>query len=225
MDVKSSTQYPITKREIIQESIFDIMNNIKNVFKNTSTSMTTGDEIQIVIHDIKNIFKIIRTIESGVYFDYYIGIGVGVSESSPVENIPSHMYGSAFYNSRIAINQAKKENKKISFKTSHDLYDFKINTIMQLILFIKNKLTPRQKEIIFYIENNKNITQKNISSHLNITPQAVSKSILKSGYNEIKNGEKLIEQYLYEISNIQFKNQSINPDRLNSVNQPGEVYS
>ena len=72
-----------------------------------------------------------------------MGLGFGDLEIVEERNIPSEMYGTAFYNSRNAINISKNKNIDIVFSTGFKDVDFILNTLIQLILFMKNKWTKR----------------------------------------------------------------------------------
>lgn len=215
-DIKKSKNLEETARMNIQKNIFNLINLFENSYQSDifSASMTTGDEFQVVINHPSKVYDIYKTIRNKLSENIYAGIGFGEIEFVENRQSPSEMYGTAFYNSRDAIEKAKEKNLDIYFYTGRKTLDMELNTIIQLILFIRNKWTKRQQKILKYYESHKNILQKEVAEHFKISEAAVSKTIKISGYEEVKRGELLIKDLLKRIENPLSFFEKINPRRL-----------
>lgn len=210
-DVVGSRRYTKEQRRDIQTRIMDILVILRQTslaeeseipdFKAripgmVTLGMTRGDEWQIVLSSPEAVIEIIRTVEQYTSVELRFGVGIGPIEKTSHDQIPSVMYGRAFSLSRKALEKAEKEDVVICFSTDDEELDFKLNTIMQMILFIKRKMTKRQREILRFLEVDENILLKDVAHRFQVSPQNISKIKKTSGYEEVKRAEDLIRWLL-----------------------------
>lgn len=197
-DIRRSKNIKKDARIKIQKQIFTLLDFLKMSYKEDvySVSMTTGDEFQIVLNHLSQSYNYYKKVKKYLNINMYMGLGFGDLEIVEERNIPSEMYGTAFYNSRNAINISKNKNIDVVFSTGFKDVDFILNTLIQLILFMKNKWTKRQKEILSYLEKNNDILQKEVATHFKVSEPLISKIIKTSGYDLIQQGESLINVLL-----------------------------
>lgn len=195
IDIKGSRKLDETQRRLLQNAIFQAMNKIKEVYPVSAIGMTAGDEFQVVIRQPEVSIDIFRLISEELPATCYFGVGFG--EISDFEtSVPSEMYGEAFYRSRNAIVDAKKNKRggRVVFKLGDQLLDSEMNTLFELIFVIKSKRTKRQNEIIRYLSSTN--LQKEIAMKYDVTVQAISKIIKSSGYEAVFRAEELAKQLL-----------------------------
>lgn len=198
VDITGSKEFSAERRRQIQRKIFAAMEDLRENFAAElfTVGMTGGDEFQIVLNSPKEIMNIFGFLSRVLPTEFYFGVGVGSIEAVADNLSPPEMYGSAFYSSRKALRNAKDKKVQIVFNTAKENLDFQLNTIIELILFIRGKWTNRQREILNFLESHKEIMQKEVAEHFSVSEQAISKIIKRSGYEAVKRGERLITTLL-----------------------------
>lgn len=106
------------------------------------------------------------------------------------------MDGSAFHRSREALEEAKKKRIEIVFKSGYEEIDFPLNSIMELILHVKNKWTKRQRDVINFLESHKDVNLSDVARSFQVSKQAISKIIRAAGWKAVRKAEKVVEHYL-----------------------------
>ncbi len=198
VDIKGSTRLGQDERRGVQENIFNILKGLGTVFEGSvvTASMTTGDEFQVVLESPREaigVYKfILREMRAGVH----VGAGVGEIESVEEASSPSEMYGPAFYRAREAIEVAKGEDVHIYFKTGDDEADFELNTVLELLGYIRDGWTDRQREIIDFIDTHRESLQKEVAKELRVSEAMISKTIRNTGYEKVRKGELLAREIL-----------------------------
>lgn len=198
VDIKSSTSLGGRQRKIVQKSVFDVIEKLKTRFDRyiLSVGMTAGDEFQIVVNFPEKSIDIIAFIQQSLPARFYAGVGVGSIESVSGKLSPAEMYGTAFYRSRDALNQAKKRKVDVVFSVGDESLDLEVNTLIELALFVRGKWTGRQREVLDYIESHEGLTQAQIAKHFEVSKQAISKIMRTSGFESLRRGKRLVATLL-----------------------------
>jgi len=209
VDIKGSKK--LKDRAVIQNEILNLLSNLNKKFSDhiiADFMITLGDEFQGVLKNTKPILKIFKYIKENLPVEFYCGVGVGSIET-PLSRKPSEMDGSAFHRSREALEEAKKKRIEIVFKSDHEEIDFPLNSIMELILYVQNKWTKRQREVISFLESQKDVNLSVVAKHFRVSKQAISKIIRAAGWKAIRKAEKVVEHYLELLE--QSKPHMVNP--------------
>lgn len=201
VDIKSSRQLNELEREKTQNQVLNIINGLESQKNKIVTiGMTAGDEFQIVLNNPESIFDVYRFLQNNLQVKLYYGIGIGQIKAVKEGLRPSEMYGSAFYLSRDALDEAKKKEVNIVFKTEDKQLNSLLNVIMEFTHFIRNNWTPRQKEILSFVEqrfeHNEKIKQKFVANHFDVSEQYISKIFKKTGFELVIKGEERITSIL-----------------------------
>ncbi|MEW6061835.1 MAG: SatD family protein [Bacteroidota bacterium] len=186
----------LQRRARIQEKFKEAVAAINKEFKNDIASkflITLGDEFQGVLltplHNYQLICRFQELIEP-VSFTFGVGIGTLATPLNTKEAIG--MDGECFYRARNAIQQAKKEKKKL-------VYDFDdpaavlVNAIVASVDAHGKLLNATQQKIAQL--RNKGLTQRAIAQKLRITKQAVSKAISTTMMKEMEESVAALEQF------------------------------
>lgn len=186
----------LQRRARIQEKFKEAVAAINKEFKNDIASkflITLGDEFQGVLltplHNYQLICRFQELIEP-VSFTFGVGIGMLATPLNTKEAIG--MDGECFYRARNAIQQAKKEKKKL-------VYDFDdpavvlVNAIVASVDAHGKLLNTTQQKIAQL--RNKGLTQRAIAQKLRITKQAVSKAISTTMMKEMEESVAALEQF------------------------------
>lgn len=216
----------------------DLLISLKGVFKSIEDeykdifvapiTITLGDEWQIIISDLKEIYEIFNKIKIFLYkrnISVYAGIGIG-SLSTPLSNDTREMDGEAFINAREALNIAKSNknfySKKLYTKDcrvallANKIQDSEIkevaitsynektslidviNTLIQNNEMIENKYTRKQMEIISLYEEKQSYSD--IEKKLNIDKSNISRKLTTSNYFLTIHNKKIIKDLLMQLS-------------------------
>lgn len=195
VDIKGSRKLLGYQRDIVQKNIFHVLSDVKRKFASEllTAGMTGGDEFQIVVDSPENAVDIFQFLRANLPTELHFGVGVGSIEPFDKSLSPSEMYGTAFYSSREAIDHAKKKQVEIVFRTGDRKLDSQINLTMELVKFIRRKRTKRQKDILRFMESHIELKQKEIAEHFGVSEQAISKIIKASGFELVKQAERLVK--------------------------------
>jgi predicted DNA-binding protein YlxM (UPF0122 family) len=196
VDIKGSKR--LKDRAIVQNEILNLLKNLNKKFGDfliADFMITLGDEFQGVLKTTKPVLKIFKHIKESLHVGFYCGIGIGNIET-PLSRKPSEMDGSAFHHSREALEEAKKKRVEIVFRSGHNEIDFLLNSIMELILHVKNKWTKRQRDVINFLESHKDANLSEVAEHFQVSKQAISKIIRAAGWRAVRKAEQVVEYYL-----------------------------
>jgi hypothetical protein len=202
VDIKGSMSVSGERRKRLQRSLFNVTERLKKFSDDLfAVGMTGGDEFQAVLLSPKKAMDVFKLVQNHLAVDFYFGVGVGSVEAVGKKFSPSEMYGSAFYSSRDAINEAKKRHVQLVFRTGNENLDFQLNTIAELLLFIRGGWTRRQREILNFMESHEETVQKRVAEHFGVSEQAVSKVVRVSGFELVRQAEKLVRVLLAVLEN------------------------
>lgn len=199
IDLRESRKLP--NRAAVQRKTLQLLHTLNKKFSNAllaDFTMTLGDEFQGVLKTPKQTLEIFNLTKSSLTARFYCGVGVGTITTS-ISKKPSEMDGPAFHRSRHALKEAKKEKMELVIRTRDEKVDELLNTLIQLILHIKNKWTAKQKEVTAYFELNPNTTQSEAAKHFKISKQAISKTLKLTGWKKTKKAEVLLKDWLEKL--------------------------
>lgn len=201
VDIKKSSSIQRGKINLIVSKINDTLLFLKSNPLVHISGFTTGDEFEIVLMHPRGLYNIIHLIRHFLDIEYRIGIGLGEIENPTIGSI-NKMWGSAFSRAREAINMAKKRSVEVYFITYDNKFNNSINTILDLLYFLREKMTVNQKSIFDkfnYYQNYENLKyQSEFAEKINVSNAMISKTLKIIGYEQIINGEKLVESMLSE---------------------------
>lgn len=163
---------------------------------------SVGDEIQGVIADPDAVVEVVARVLREQ--DWYIGIGVG-DVDLPLPASSREASGNAFVAAREAVDAAKKTGERVplSVRTvvGSDWAD-----AAEAVLVLCGDLVRRRSQaewrVLDALKTSPNSTQKQVAAHLGISPQAVSKAIVRSGHHEELNGRKAARLLLNHIEPV-----------------------
>lgn len=206
-DIKDSRN--LRSRDLIQNKITQILNEINNKYSNDITSkflITLGDEFQGLLSCGENLINIINEIKMRLYpVEIRFGIGIGKITTQINSEMALGSDGPAYYNARKSLEILKKNEKK-NKKVTSDIYlvyenqseVLLINTIFELMKVIEQNWTEKQKSVIWDMIKNKD-TQKIIAIQNGISQSSANKMLKKGSYyvydNAIKNVNKALSEF------------------------------
>jgi hypothetical protein len=201
VDIKQSTHLNSKEMAIVIEDINNILFYIKNIDGVLTTGFTTGDEFEVVLETPLILYDVIYLIRYMLSVEYRIGLGLGIIENPNISE-PNQMWGSAFVRAREALTNAKKMNVEICFITYNNNFNNKINTVLNLLSFIRNKMTSKQKNLydsFLYYQKFENVKlQTRFADIIKVSDAMISKTLKTIGYEEVSNSEKLVQDLITE---------------------------
>lgn len=153
---------------------------------------SVGDEVQGVIEDpdavVEAVARVLREQE------WYIGIGVGVMEL-PIPASSREGAGNAFVAAREAIDAAKKTGDRVPLcvrSAVDEAAPWAESAEAVLVLFgdVVRRRSDAEWRVLDALNAAPGTAQKEVARQLGISPQAVSKAILRSGRVEERNGRR-----------------------------------
>jgi hypothetical protein len=112
------------------------------------------------------------------------------------------MWGTAFVRARDALNEAKQEDLEVRVITSNKQADHYVNTLLTLMNHVRRNLTDKQREIVdlynFHVCIGGMQTQRRLANMLDVSDAMISKTLKRSGYEQLKKGENLVQRILCE---------------------------
>ncbi|MGO2541413.1 MarR family transcriptional regulator [Specibacter sp. AOP5-B1-6] len=153
---------------------------------------SVGDEVQGVIEDpgavVETVARVLRE------QDWYIGIGVGVMEL-PLPASSREGAGNAFVAAREAIDAAKRTGERVPLCVRTPVSEaaaWAESAEAVLVLFgdVVRRRSNAEWRVLDALNAAPEAAQKDVARQLGISPQAVSKAILRSGRLEEQNGRR-----------------------------------
>ena len=119
-----------------------------------------------------------------------VRVGIGIGKEDYVSEKISESNGTAFQNSGLCFESLKKRNMAIR---SNDLdWDEPLNIMLELVLFIADKWTASQAEVIKASIENPDKNQNQVAELLEKTQSTISTSLDRSGYDSL---QRIFEHY------------------------------
>ena len=150
-----------------------------------------GDSFQLKIPIEKAIlvaFHIKATIKQIKNKDVRMGIGIGKEDY--VSKKISESNGTAYQNSGLCFESLKKSN--LAIRSNDADWDEPLSIMLELILFIADKWTESQAEVIKAIIENPKKNQNQLAKLLEKTQSTISASLDRSGFESLV---RIIEYY------------------------------
>jgi len=113
-----------------------------------------------------------------------VRLGIGIGQEDYVSEKISESNGTAYQNSGICFESLKKSTMAIK-SNNHD-WDEPLNIMLELVLFIADKWTPSQAEVIKASIKNPDKNQNQIAELLEKTQSTISISLDRSGYYSLQ---------------------------------------
>ena len=162
---------------------------------------SVGDEVQAVLDDpravVEAAMRALRTRE------WYVGIGVG-DVDLPLPASPREASGAAFIAAREAVESAKKLGGRVPLRVAAGAGGVEwagaAESVLVLVGDLVRSRSAAEWAVLDAMDAMPGAAQKDVARQLDISPQAVSRAILRSGRPEEFNGRQaavlLLEQAL-----------------------------
>ncbi|WP_449372353.1 MarR family transcriptional regulator [Arthrobacter psychrolactophilus] len=151
---------------------------------------SVGDEVQGVIESpLAVVDAVARVLRER---DWYIGIGSGPVDL-PLPVASREGAGAAFVAARGAIDAAKKTGERVPLvirSTAVSEWADAAEAVLVLFGDVARRRSEAEWRVLDALSAAPRATQKDVATSLGITPQAVSKAILRSGRQEELNGRR-----------------------------------
>lgn len=153
---------------------------------------SVGDEIQGVIEEpdavVEAVARVLRE------RDWYIGIGLG-GVDLPLPKNSREASGSAFVAAREAVEAAKKTGERVPLCVKTPLAAAaRWGDAAEAVLVLAGDVIRRRSEaewrVLDALAAAPGASQKVVAQQLGISPQAVSKAIVRSGRHEVRHGRE-----------------------------------
>ncbi|ALV44742.1 hypothetical protein MB46_03665 [Arthrobacter alpinus] len=151
---------------------------------------SVGDEIQGVIEDPAAVVEVVARVLRER--EWYVGIGVG-SVELPLPASSREGAGDAFIAARDAVDAAKKTGERVPLTVRSTLDSDWVKAAEAILVLVGDVVRRRSAaewRVLDALNDAPGSAQKDIAIRLAITPQAVSKSIVRSGRQEEINGRR-----------------------------------
>lgn len=156
---------------------------------------TAGDEMQALTADAKLVVEMVLL---GIRRDaWWLGIGLGEIEH-PLRETAAASRGSAFYNAREAVVEAKESRYGFAVIGDESERANATSAALTLLANLASRRGARQWEAIDLRQ--RGYTQKEAAMELRISPQAVSQRLQAAGWEEECAGRWLVEWLLSPLS-------------------------
>lgn len=204
VDIRESTKMPPGNMLTTHNEIDEIIAESSGLFPDTllTTGFTAGDEFEMVTRRPDEILKMMYYLRGKISTQFRVGIGAGTIESPDEDSMPNQMWGTAFERARDALNTAKRDDFEVHVTTSNNRTDHHVNTVLELMNYIRGNLTENQKKIIdqynYHVYFREMQTQRELANMLDVSDAMISKTLKRSGYEQLRKGEDLVQRILCE---------------------------
>lgn len=161
---------------------------------------SVGDEIQGVITDPDVVVDIVARVLRNQ--DWYIGIGVAAVDL-PLPDNSREASGDAFIAARDAVEAAKKTGERVPLRVrtpvpSASEWVAAAEGVLVLLGDVVRKRSDAEWRVLDALDAAPGLAQKEVAKRLEISPQAVSKAIFRSGRQEEMAGRRAAALLLRE---------------------------
>lgn len=160
-----------------------------------SFSPTVGDEIQGITGNPRTIVDILL---DGVRdHAWWLGLGIGDIEGS-LRETAARSRGPAFYNSREAVEAAKRSQHGFSVRAEDKRLASDLQTVLELLAFLIRRRgnDPMRWQAVELASEGASTVE--VGDALGISQQAASKRLRNTGFYEERRGRELAERLLGE---------------------------
>ena len=186
----------------------ELLSTLRDVPALRPFERSVGDEIQGVLDDPRSVVEVsMRALRSG---HWYVGIGIGAVEV-PLPASPREGAGTAFVLARQAVERAKKAGERVplSVQAAPDREGTPgggpapaapAAKAAEAVLILVGDLVRRRSDaewrVLDVLNEPETRRQIDVARALDISAQAVSKAILRAGWQEEQGGRKAAELLL-----------------------------
>lgn len=202
IDLKGSRK--LRDRAFIQRKVLELIDELNQKFEKDLQAdfvMVLGDEFQGVLNSPEKVYQIFKFIKRRLEVEFCCGVGVG-SISTALSKKTTEMDGPAFHLSREALEEAKKERAEVVIRSHSKERDKLLNVMINLVLHVRRKWTERQSQILSYLESHMDATQTEAAKHFSTSKQAISKVVKTTGWKQILESEKIINEFLGKLYSV-----------------------
>lgn len=168
---------------------------------------SVGDEIQGVLDDPRSVVEVsMRALRAG---HWYVGIGIG-GVDLPLPASPREGAGAAFVLARQAVDNAKKAGERVPLSVQAAVakgampgglepgrgHAAAAGAVLVLVGDLVRRRTGAEWRVLDALDRAESRRQVDVAKALGISPQAVSKAILRSGWQEERGGRAAAELLL-----------------------------
>ena len=196
IDLRGSRK--MRNRAAVQVRVFRVLRLLRHRFSNdllTGFRLTGGDEFQGVLRKPDKVMDVFKLVRRFLGVDFYCGVGIG-GIATPIRERSVEMDGSAFHRSKEAMSRAKRERTELVIVTQNKGIERDMNTVIQLILHTSHRWTAKQREVIAFLEDHPNATQTEAARHFRVSKQAISNTLSRAGWDQVRKGYALLEIWL-----------------------------
>jgi hypothetical protein len=146
-----------------------------------------GDSFQLEIPSVQDSLEAAVLIKAGMKrlkgLDVRLAIGIG--EKSHAGEKVTESNGEAFVYSGQVFDRLKKQKVNMAIKSPWDAFDEKINVMLRLALTFMDRWLVNHAEVIALSLRNKELSQKQLGSQLNIAQNTVSDRMARAHREEL----------------------------------------
>jgi len=180
------------------EKAMDSVNTEYSKFLHINFMFTLGDEFQGVLKSPKKSYDVVSLIQDELY-PSKVRFGIGIGGVSGDMGDVREMAGTAFYNSRDALNKAKKEKKMVVYLSRNHQGEIEtLNIISDLLNTLKDGWTKTQHEYIRLYR--RYLKQERVAEEVGKSPSSVSQVLSKAHLDITKSTEGYVRKLLGDIS-------------------------
>ncbi|MGO4385245.1 MarR family transcriptional regulator [Specibacter sp. RAF43] len=153
---------------------------------------SVGDEVQGVLDDPNAVVEVaMRALRTG---QWYVGIGIGVVEA-PLPASPREGAGTAFVRARQAVDRAKKTGERVplSVRAAPEPAGGHAGAAAAVLVLVGDLVRRRSDaewRVLDVLNRPETKRQVDVAAVLDVSPQAVSKAILRAGWQEEQGGRR-----------------------------------
>ncbi|WP_104091410.1 hypothetical protein [Arthrobacter sp. GMC3] len=170
-----------------QDRVPELLASLADIPTRLAFERTVGDEVQGLLEDPAAVVDVaMRALRTG---HWHVGIGVG-GVNSPLPARSHEAAGGAFIAAREAVEKAKKSGARVPLCVRGQTVPeaAAAEAVLVLIGDLVRKRSESEWRVVDALMANQNPLQTEVAHQLGISPQAVSKAILRSGWVEERNG-------------------------------------
>lgn len=166
-----------------------LLENLQNIPTESAFERSVGDEIQGVLSSAAAVVEVAMRCLRDKH--WYVGIGIGPVDL-PLPLSPREGSGQAFIVAREAVERAKKSGERVplSVISAKTLYGPSAEAVLVLIGDLVRKRSEAEWRVLDAWAKHGLTLQREVAQELSISPQAVSRAIVRSGWQEEQSGRK-----------------------------------
>lgn len=202
-DIIGSRNYAIADRQTINLLIKEYFSNACQLFPKTkadylSFAITQGDEFQFTADKFIDFYKFLLYFRSGVALSgikptVFFRCGIGIGEKATKGNNSYEMDGSAFYNSRLALNELKAKgnlNKLTRLQHPKKKLSILLNSVLMFCDELEKNWSYEQRKVVLETLTGK--SQVQIATDFDNTKQNINKLLKNAKWEFVVNAIKSI---------------------------------